>query len=99
MLTTMRQKPRNIELIVMCCSALHKLLQDRYPQLGVAAMDAEDTNHHNIIPGIWRNDNMLVGLDAAPGNTSAKVAKVVWNYLRAYYSSPAGKLPWQDNMI
>ena len=68
-------------------------------QLGRAAMDAEDPNNHNIIPGIWRNDNMLVSLDAAPGNTSAKVAKVVWNYLRAYYSSPAGNLPWQDNVI
>ena len=62
-------------------------------------MDAEDPIDHNIILGILRNDNMLVGLDVAPGNTSAKVAKVVRNYLRAYYTSPAGKVAWQDNMI
>ena len=84
MLTTMQQIPRNIEMIVMACCAPHNLLQDRYPQLGMAAMDAEDPINHNIIPGIWRNDKMLVGLDPAPGNTSAKVAKVVRNYLRAY---------------
>ena len=99
MLTTMRQKRNNVELIVMSCCVLHNLLQDRYPQLGMAAMDAEDPIDHQIIPGIWRNENMLVGLDAAPGNTSAKVAKVVRNYLKGYYSSPAGKVAWQDNMI
>ena len=86
-------------MIVMVCCTPHNLLQDRHPHLAVAAMDAEDPNNHNIIPGIWRNDNMLVGLDAATGNTSAKVAEVVRNYLRAHYSSQAGDLHWQDNMI
>ena len=66
----MQQLPRNIEMIVMACCTLHNLLQDRYPHLAVAAMDVEDPNNHNIIPGIWRNDNMLDGLDAATGNTS-----------------------------
>ena len=33
---------QNIEKIIMACAVLHTPLQERYPNLGVAAMDDED---------------------------------------------------------
>jgi len=61
--------------------------------------DVEDPDTHNAIPGAWRDEEALVGLQTIGRNTSAKVAKIQRNYLKDYYNSPIGKVSWQEKMI
>ena len=93
LLTTLQLTPSTINRIVMTCAVLHNLMQDRYPNQANANMDIKEPNNHNIIPGAWRDNNIHEGLDAAPGNTSSKVAKQQRDYMRTYYSSPVGQVP------
>jgi hypothetical protein len=62
-------------------------------------LDIEDPQSHKVIPGSWRNEETLCDLPTLSGNTSLKEAKVQRNYLRDYYNSDVGRVPWQDNMI
>ena len=95
----MQQEPRRVETIVFAACVMHNLLISRYPTQATVDVDREDPTTHNIIPGAWRDDNTLVGLDKIGGNTSLKVAKIQRNYLCKYYSSEAGSVAWQDKMI
>ena len=99
MLTTMQQDPQRVEIIVMSCCVLHNLLQTRYPHQAAHLLDREHPNNHNVIPGAWRDDDVLLGLHAIGRNTSSKAGKLQRKYMCDYYSSPIGKLPWQDDMI
>ena len=99
MLTTMQQEPKRVETIVLAACVLHNLLITRYPIQATKDVDKEDAVTHTLIPGAWREDDTLVGLDRLPGNTSLKVAKRHRNYLCKYYSSEAGRVAWQDKMI
>ena len=99
MLTTLQQDPQRVEIIVMCCCVLHNLLQTRYPQQAAHLLDRDDPNNHNLVPGAWRDDNALLGLQTIGRNTASKAGKLQRNYMRDYSSSPIGKLPWQDDMI
>jgi hypothetical protein len=62
-------------------------------------MDCEDPDTHQVIPGTWREVDALVGLQAMMRNNATKAAKVQRDYLRQYYNSPAGSVPWQERMI
>lgn len=41
----------------------------------------------------------MTGLQHLGGNTATKDAKEQRDVLRDYYTSPAGEVPWQNNMI
>ena len=99
LLTTMLQSPETVTSIVLSCICLHNLLRLRNRNAHVSVADQED-NNHNIIPGEWRKDNPLMdGVSELPPNSATKAAKNQREYLRAYFSSVAGSVSWQDDMI
>lgn len=98
LMTTLRQKPSTVVAIVLACLCMHNLMRIRYPTQQNADVDQDDTNH-NFIPGAWRQNNPLVGLFVARGNSMTAAAKQQRQYLNAYYMSEAGSVPWQVNML
>ena len=98
LLTTMQQDPKTAELIVTACCCLHNLMRVRYPSIQNAVLDRENDNHQ-LVPGEWRNDADLTDLEPLTGNQATVRAKGQRGYLKHYYASPAGSVPWQLNMI
>ena len=71
----------------------------RYPGLQNAELDHEDANH-KIVPGEWRRHAPMHELLCARGSNQATTeAKGQQEYLRLYFNSPAGAVPWQHDMI
>lgn len=96
----MYQHPENVDNIILGACTLHNLLRTRNPQHTNNFVDREDPLTHAIIPGAWRDEHAtLTGLEVLHGNNATKVAKAQRDYLRQYFVSPAGSVPWQDNMI
>ena len=96
--TTMCMRPERAECVVMAACILHNILRNRDPSLQEA--DHEDTVTHEVIPGAWRVDaNVGTNLPTLPGHTATSTAKAQRIILRDYFSSPAGSVPWQENMI
>ena len=99
LLTTMQHDPDTIAIIVEACVILHNLMRMRYPALQNGAMDAENTNHR-IIPGSWRASANMYDVDNIRGsNRDSTAAKKQREYLKLYFNSAAGSVPWQDSMI
>ena len=97
LLTTMQQQPDNVATIVQACCVLHNLLRTRYPRMTNMLVDRE-TSAHQLVPGAWRDEAALVGLDHMGGNNASRQVRGQRDYLRQYYQGP-GKVPWQDYMI
>ena len=71
----------------------------RYPTLENAQLNIED-DAHNVIPGEWRKTVNLQDLDVVVGpNRDTIAAKRQRQYLKLYFNSAAGSVPWQNNMI
>ena len=99
LLTTMQHDPSTIASIVETSVILHILMRMRYPALQNAAIDAENTNHQ-IVPGLWRDTANMHDLDNVRGpNRDVTAAKEQREYLRLYFNSAAGSVPWQDRMV
>lgn len=98
LLTTLPQTTDTVTSITLCCVTLHNLLRKRLGTAHTAVADTEDADH-NVVPGEWRKDFPLVDGDTLGGNRLTKEAKLQRNYLSAYYSSEAGSVPWQEDMI
>jgi hypothetical protein len=97
--TCQMQKPDTVHLIVEACVCLHNLMRMSYPTLQNAALDQEDANY-NIIPGAWRAGANMQEVDQMRGpNRDSTAAKKQREYLKLYFNSPAGSVPWQDRMI
>ena len=105
LLTTMAQRPENVQTIVYTACVLHNLIRIRKDALtGALEGDRVEPETGNIIPGTWRtatvgNQVNLTGLDVTGGNTSTKTAKQQRDVLCAYYNSERGRVPWQDRMV
>jgi hypothetical protein len=84
----------------MACVCLHNLLHLQNPAEQNANLDKEDDNH-NIIPGAWREERELVGLEARGlrGNVATREAREQRLYLMNYYNFPVGAVDWQQRMI
>ena len=84
----------------MSCVCLHNLMRIRYPQLQNAAVDQED-NNHQVVPGAWREGRQMVEVEvrAQAPNRDTQLAKAQRTYLKHYFNSPAGAVPWQNDMI
>ena len=99
LLTTMQHDPETIAIIVEAYVILHNLMRMRYPALQNAAMDAENTNHQ-IIPGSLRASANMHDVDSIRGShRDSTEAKKQREYLKLYFNSSTGSVPWQDIMI
>ena len=99
MMGTMQQDPHRARVIVMAAMCLHNFVRLRYPGLQNNDLDQEDEAGNNI-PGAWRNDRVLQDvIQAVGGNIANREGKRIRAYLKHYYNSEVGRLPWQDDMI
>lgn len=99
LLTTMRQQPQAVTTITLSCVCLHNLMRLRYPRLQNALVDFEDANHQ-VVPGDWRNQANMQDLNnVIGGNRTTRAAKQQRLYLKHYFNSPAGQVPWQRLML
>ena len=96
LLKPQEQNPKIVESIVSACCCLHNLCRIRYP--GNPPLDRDDGNH-GLIPGDWRNNTDLTELQRLRGNVGTRQARKQRLYLKKYYSSEAGAVPWQNDMV
>jgi hypothetical protein len=99
LLTKMKQSPKTVTDIVLACCCLHNIMRLRYPAAQNCLLDVEDENHH-VVPGAWREGvNMHDMQSVAGANQATRAGKAQRLYMKHYYNSPAGSVPWQNNMI
>lgn len=97
--TTLQVTPRAARKICKACLVLHNLLRDRYPNLAANEVDAEGPNG-NIIPGAWRTAGVMEDVtQEGRGPRQTAAGKELRAYLKAYYNSDVGKVPWQEAAI
>ncbi len=96
LLKPQEQNPKTVESIVSTCYYLHNLCRIRYP--GNPPLDRDNANHE-IIPGQWRDNADLKEQQRLRGNVGTRAARGQRLYLKKYYSSEAGTVPWQNDMI
>jgi hypothetical protein len=71
----------------------------RYPVFQNNDIDDENANHQ-IIPGQWRATTGMHDVDCIQGNNrDSTAAKKQREYLKLYFNSEAGSVPWQEHMI
>ncbi|XP_013386500.1 putative nuclease HARBI1 [Lingula anatina] len=99
LLSTMQMLPEAVQDVIEACICLHNLMRDRYPALQNAALDNEDENH-NLVPGQWRQETNMHDVEQVVGpNRATRAGKQLREYLKLYFNSAAGSVPWQDRMI
>lgn len=99
LLSTMQQLPLTVQAIIEACVCLHNFIRLRNPAIQNNQLDGEDAAH-NLIPGAWRQDANLHDLHIPQlGNRGTVLARRQRDYLRDYFNSPRGSVPWQNMMI
>lgn len=101
LLTKMNHTPSTVRLIVKTCCFLHNLMRIRYPTMHNALVDREDRRGH-LVPGKWRKCRNLYDIRNANirgNNKSNKAGKIARNTLKHQVNSPAGNVPWQDQIV
>jgi len=77
---------------------LHNFLRIRHPGVPVN-VDQEDRNHA-LVPEVWREEGRLVDAGGHAGrNVDHNFGQQQRNYLKEYFMSEAGSVPWQEQMI
>jgi hypothetical protein len=99
LLTTLPQKPENVQKITMACCVLHNLLRMKAREQHQGMGDYSDPQGR-IVPGTWRSE---IQLDGNGGNTGNRVrdsnaAKQVRLYMQHYVNS-VGSVNWQDRRL
>jgi hypothetical protein len=98
LLTTLQQRPKKVEAIVLACCLLHNLLRTRYRTTD-RDVDREDAITHEVIPGTWRLDDAhLRDVESFPGRNSPTQAKAIRDYLVSWVNE-AGAVEWQNDRI
>ena len=101
LLTTMMHEADTVRLLVKTCVLLHNLMRTRYPVMQNRLVDFQRPDGV-LVPGAWRagknlDDTRPVNV---PGpNRDFRVAKAQRNLIMEWCNSPAGRVPWQDNML
>ena len=98
LLITLQIEPENVIRVVLGCITLHNLLRKRRPGQLDRIVDREDEDG-NVVPGAWREDVQMADPHAMLGQRATREGKNLRNYLADYYSSPLGRLPWQDEVV
>ncbi|XP_071479609.1 putative nuclease HARBI1 [Diadema antillarum] len=77
LLTTMLQKPENVETIVLACCCLHNLLAARTPQKIARRADREETDadHYQWTDGSRRSEDTHASLQVVGGNVGTRSAR------------------------
>ena len=85
--------------IVIACCILHNILTNANPNLkSIFPTLTVDCGDHEEIQDL-ENVKTLTGLQSLVGHNTMVEAKVVRDYLRKYYNSPAGAVTWQDKSV
>jgi hypothetical protein len=101
LLTTMMHEADTVRLLVKVCVLLHNMMRTRYPVMQNRLVDWERPDGA-LVPGAWRAGRNLEPTrpDRVPGpNRDLRTAKAQRNLIMDWCNSPAGKVPWQDNML
>lgn len=98
LLTTMPQSPQRVTSIALACCTLHNLMRMRNPMVDNNAVDQEKPGI-DFIPGAWRDNGNLPDLGYRHVGNNPTNAKEKRQYLVAYFNSPAGSVPWQQDKI
>ena len=99
LLSTMHHSVEVSTDITKACLCLHNLMRDRYPLLQNQDVDGILPDG-NIAPGAWRGVGVMREMDAVPrGPHANREGKQQRIYLKRYFNSPAGSVPWQDRAI
>jgi len=99
LLTTLATTPETATKITKTCLILHNLMRMRYPALQNADLDVEE-EHGRVIPGAWRDAAVLADMEAiARAPRESRAGKELRVYLKHYYNSDAGSVPWQEASI
>ena len=94
----MKQTPYTVDSIILAWVTLHNLLRNRNPVIPRQAIDTEDDRH--LQPGEWRQGRQLMDGDDRHGrNVVTDAGDRQRDYLKEYFNSPAGFVPWQDDKI
>ncbi|XP_052271961.1 uncharacterized protein LOC127872671 [Dreissena polymorpha] len=99
LLSTMQQMPLTVQVIIESCVCLHNFIRIRNPAIQNIQLDNED-GAHNHVPGLWRQDDNLQDVDMPKeGNRDTVAATRQRDYLKYYFNSPVGLVPWHDRMV
>lgn len=101
LLTTMMHKADTVRLLVKACVLLHNLMRTRYPVMQNRLVDWERPDGALVL-GAWREGRNLEDTrpDRVPGpNRDIRLAKAQRNLIMQWCNSPAGRVPWQDDML
>ena len=98
--TTISLEPEAVCWITLAALCLHNYLcteaADGY--IPPALVDVED-EHHNIIPGSWRNDATLQSVSADRDCNPSRNAEEQCDKLKEYFVSPVGSVSWQEDRL
>ena len=97
LLTTLMLNAKNSALAVHTCAILHNFLSLRNHKYYLADV-AEQTAAQAPDP-VWHDLNTLADLERLRNARTRDKAKALREYLKGYYSSDAGKVPWQDATV
>ncbi|MCP3679004.1 MAG: transposase family protein, partial [Gammaproteobacteria bacterium] len=100
-LTTMQHNAETVELIVRTCLVLHNFMRTQFPVLQNCYLDHPGPDG-TTRPGQWRQDKDLTDTEyqnVVAGSRASKKGKIQRNLLKHWCNSPAGSVPWQDDMI
>ena len=99
-MNVLNQHPKVVIRMVHAAVCLHNLMRIRMPVNNRNRnMDVEDAEH-NVILGEWRKDAELLPMDGRrQGDRELEDAKRQRQVLTEYFSSEAGSVPWQNNMV
>lgn len=98
--TTIDVKLEYVQKIVMACAYLHNFLRRN---IGAQTLytptetfDNEDVNIGTVVPGSWRNDEMLLTPLQSIGRNSSTRAKEIRDEFMQYFMTERGRVAWQD---
>lgn len=100
MLNTMNHLPETVRLITKTCVLLHNLMRTRYPVMQNRLVLDNQARNQGMEDGEWRLDrNLDDTYDVTAPNRDTKLAKQQRNLLKHWVNSPAGAVPWQNDMV
>ena len=99
LLTRMMHYPDTVRDIIEACVVLHNLMRMRFPTLQNQQLDSEDSEH-NLIPGAWGETANMHEVEQIRGhNRDSTAGKRQREYLKLYFNSEAGAVPWQYRIV
>ncbi len=96
-LTPMKICPDKVTDVIFATCCLHNYLVEKNKGTYTSAADVENADH-TIAEGVWRNGQMLTGMQSSSNHNPPRNAKAQREILTTYFNN-SGSVPWQDKMI